>query len=86
VHRANSRADRTYSIPSYSGTVHLFKAKKQTFYIPEPLKYGWDRVALGGVVVHEVPGEHSNTFAPPNDKSFADLLQKSLNESRNINH
>jgi thioesterase domain-containing protein len=82
VHRANSRANRNYVIRPYNGIVHLFKAKKQTFYIPEPLKYGWDEVARGGVVVHEIPGEHSNTFAPPNDKYFADILQQTLNASR----
>lgn len=78
VHRANSRADRQYVIRPYNGTVHLFKAQKQTFYIADPVAYGWDKVARGGVVVHEVPGEHSSTFAPPNDKYFAELLQRSL--------
>jgi amino acid adenylation domain-containing protein len=82
VHRANSRANRNYVIRPYNRTVHLFKAQKQTFYIPEPENYGWDRVVKGGVVVHEIPGEHSNTFAPPNDKYFADILQRSLDESR----
>jgi amino acid adenylation domain-containing protein len=81
VHRANSRADRKYIIRPYPGTVHLFKASKQTFYITDPETYGWEKVAMGGVFIHNVPGEHSNTFAPPNDKYFADLLQKSLNDS-----
>ena len=83
VHRANRRANRNYVIRPYNGTVHLYKAKKQTFYIPEPEDYGWNRVAKGGVIVHEIPGEHSNTFAPPNDKYFANILQKSLDESMN---
>jgi hypothetical protein len=83
VHRANNRANRNYIIQPYNGTVHLYKALKQTFYIPEPLSYGWDRVAKGGVVIHEIPGEHSNTFAPPNDKYFAHILQQTLDASRN---
>jgi amino acid adenylation domain-containing protein len=83
VHRANHRANGNYIIRPYNGIVHLFKAQKQTFYIPEPENYGWDRVAKGGVVVHEIPGEHSNTFAPPNDKYFADILQKTLDQSMN---
>jgi len=80
VHKANSRADRNYVIKEYPGEVHLFKAKIQTFYITDPVNYGWDRVAKGGVRIHEIPGEHSNTFAPPNDKYFASVLQKHLNE------
>ena len=81
VHRANRRANLNYIVRPYNGTVHLYKAQKQTFYIPEPETYGWDRMAMGGVIIHEIPGEHSNTFAPPNDKYFASVLQKSLNES-----
>jgi thioesterase domain-containing protein len=81
VHRANLRANRNYNIQPYKGIVHLYKAKKQTFYISEPETYGWDRMAEGGVIIHEIPGEHSSTFAPPNDKYFANVLQKSLNES-----
>jgi thioesterase domain-containing protein len=81
VHRANLRADRNYIIKSYSGQVHLFKATHQTFYIVDPVSYGWNKYALGGVIIHEIPGEHSSTFAPPNDKHFASILQKSLDES-----
>jgi thioesterase domain-containing protein len=81
VHQANLRADHNYVVRPFDGTVHLYKAQKQTFYIKEPVTYGWDKMAKGGVVIHEIPGEHSSTFAPPNDKYFASVLQKSLNES-----
>jgi len=81
VHKANSRADRNYVIREYPGAVHLFKAQKQTFYITDPVAYGWDKMAKGGVFIHEIPGEHSNTFAPPNDKYFANVLQEHLNHS-----
>jgi thioesterase domain-containing protein len=81
VHRANLRAGRNYIIKPYSGCVHLFKATHQTFYIVDHVSYGWDKYALGGVIIHEVPGEHSSTFAPPNDKHFANILQKSLDET-----
>ncbi len=81
VHRANRRAGRRYYIKSYSGQVHLFKAEHQTFYISDPVNYGWDKYARGGVVIHEVPGEHSSTFAPPNDRYFSAILQRSLDET-----
>jgi thioesterase domain-containing protein len=81
VHRANLRAARRYILKPYIGTVHLFKAVQQTFYIPDPVNYGWDKYALGGVIIHEIPGEHSSTFAPPNDKHFSSILQRSLNET-----
>ncbi|MGE5424770.1 MAG: thioesterase domain-containing protein, partial [Syntrophothermus sp.] len=78
VHRANRKADREYVIKTYKGEVHLFKAKNQTFYIKDTMTYGWDKYAQGGVVIHEIPGEHSSIFAPPNDKYFADVLQRHL--------
>jgi amino acid adenylation domain-containing protein len=83
VHRANLRALRNYIIKPYNGTVHLYKAKKQTFYIQEPENYGWSKFSRGGVIVQVIPGEHSNTFAPPNDKYFADILQKNLDQCNN---
>jgi thioesterase domain-containing protein len=79
VHRANRRANRNYVIKPYTGSVHLFKAKKQTFYIVEPVNYGWDKYASGGVFIYEIPGEHSSIFAPPNDTYFAEVLQRHLN-------
>jgi thioesterase domain-containing protein len=81
VHRANRLADKNYIIKPYNGCVHLFKARHQTFYIVDPINYGWARYALGGVIIHEIPGEHSSTFAPPNDKHFGSILQKSLDET-----
>jgi amino acid adenylation domain-containing protein len=81
VHQANQKAGRNYIIRPFSGCVHLFRAQRQTFYIPDPVNYGWTNYALGGVVIHDVLGEHSTTFAPPNDKHFAYVLQKSLDET-----
>ena len=81
VHRANRRAGKKYITKPYNGCVHLFKANHQTFFIVDPVNYGWGPYALGGVVIHEIPGEHSSTFAPPNDKYFASILQKSLDET-----
>ena len=71
VHRANHLAGRRYVIKPYDGQVHLFKAEHQTFYIPDPINYGWDKYATRGVIIHEIPGEHSSTFAPPNDRHFS---------------
>ena len=58
--------------------VHLFRARTQTFYMDDYDYYGWRDFALKGVLVHDVPGEHSYIFAPPNDKEFAQKLQAVL--------
>jgi thioesterase domain-containing protein/acyl carrier protein/SAM-dependent methyltransferase len=59
--------------------VHLFRATIQTFYMDDYDFYGWPDFAMKGVHVHDVPGEHSYIFAPPNDKEFARKLQAVLN-------
>jgi thioesterase domain-containing protein/acyl carrier protein len=84
VHRANYEALEKYILPPYPGKLHLFRALNQSFYIKDPVLYGWDEFVGGGVEVLDIPGEHSRIFAPPNDKIFADALQKCLNET-NIN-
>ncbi|MEZ0487032.1 non-ribosomal peptide synthetase [Fibrella aquatica] len=58
--------------------VHLFRATTQTFYMDDYDYYGWRDFAMKGVHVHDVPGEHSYIFAPPNDKEFAQKLQAVL--------
>lgn len=64
-------------------TIDLFRAGKQMFYIEEPKTYGWNKYAQNGVVIENVPGEHSELFAPPNDAFFAKLLTDRLNEIEN---
>ncbi|WP_317171605.1 non-ribosomal peptide synthetase [Spirosoma profusum] len=63
--------------------VHVFKALIQTFYVADKDYYGWRNFARKGVHIHDVPGEHSYIFAPPNDKEFARILQKVLDSRGN---
>lgn len=79
----NYKALDNYIIRPADLKVTLFKAKLRTFYIDDFKCYGWKKYALKGMEVTEVPGEHNTTFAPPNDKMFADILQKKL-DSRKI--
>lgn len=69
-----------YVIKPSDVTVDLFRAAKQTFYIAEKKSYGWSKYALKGVEVHNVPGEHSRMFAPPNNVFFAKILTDRLND------
>lgn len=81
VHRANLQALDKYILSEYPGKLHLFRALDQSFYLKDPILYGWDKYVKGGVEVLDIPGEHSRIFAPPNDKYFADTLQKCLNQT-----
>ena len=79
VHRANWVAMEKYVLPPYPGKLTLFRAMHQTFYIQDPVNYGWDKF-VKEMVIHHIPGEHSTIFAPPYDNIFAQALQKALDE------
>lgn len=74
----NYKALDNYIIKPAAVKVTLFKAKLRTFYIEDFKYYGWKKYAINGIDVIEVPGDHNTTFAPPNDKLFANILQKKL--------
>jgi amino acid adenylation domain-containing protein len=78
---------KRYKIPKSEIEIDLFKAGKSSFYIYERENYGWEDFALKGVIKHIIPAEHSSLFAPPNDKLFAIITDKRLNEiESSINH
>lgn len=77
IAKANLEAVRSMSLRHYNGDLHLFRAKKRDFYLPDRKYLGWNTF-VEEVVIHEIPGEHSRIFAPPNDRQFAEVLQKCL--------
>lgn len=58
--------------------VDLFRVKERIYYLDDPIYLGWKDYATQGVNVHEVPGDHKTFLFPPNDKEFAEILQKTL--------
>lgn len=78
VRYANEIALANYILKPNNLKVHLFKASEQTFFIEEPVNYGWSSVALGGVELVPVDGTHNLIFAPPHDELFASKLQRCL--------
>ncbi len=81
IDEKNAEASYHYVLKPYDGEVHLFKAKKRTFYMDDFKFMGWKPYALKGVNVHDIPGAHNYLFAPPNDKYFASVLQKCLDDA-----
>jgi len=69
-----------YIIKPAAIQIDLFKAGKVTFYILNRKDYGWSKFCLKGMVTHTLAGEHTQIFAPPNDKNFAEILDKRLAE------
>lgn len=84
VREANDRAMSKYIMKPANLKVHLFKARKQEFFILDPVYYGWDKFALKGMEIIELPGNHSMIFAPPADQVFGEKLQAAIDESLKI--
>ncbi len=76
---------KQYRIKKAPVKLHLFKAAKATFYIPDRKRYGWGKFASEGVVQHTIPGEHSTMFAPPNDSLFSEILDRALTSAEPVN-
>ncbi|GAB3904436.1 hypothetical protein GCM10028803_33870 [Larkinella knui] len=78
VNETNIIAARNYRLVPQEIKITLFRAEKQLAYKEDFEFLGWKPFALKGVEVHQVPGDHVNLFTPPNDKAFARMLQKVL--------
>ncbi len=74
----NELAWRRYALAPAPVAIELFRASRRTFYMPDFEFLGWQPFALKGITVHDMPGEHSYMFAPPNDQEFAAILQARL--------
>lgn len=81
VRLANEMALAKYVIRPDDLEVTLFKAKEQTFFISDPVTYGWKELALKGAEVIAVEGTHSTIFSEPHGARFAKLLQTVLDRS-----
>lgn len=71
--------NRYYMAPTHL-KIDLFKAKNNDNFLNDRKYLGWGKVALDGVIIHDVPGDHLNIFRDPNVIEFAKLFQKVLDE------
>jgi thioesterase domain-containing protein/acyl carrier protein len=73
-----------YHLKPQNFEVDLFRSKDDTNYKLDPTHLGWEKAALKGITIHNIPGNHLEIVAPPNDKVLARMLQEILDE-RHIN-
>jgi thioesterase domain-containing protein len=62
----------------YPGLVTLLRAEAAASTAGEDPRWGWDRVARGGVELHLVPGGHHDLLKEPNVARIAATLQACL--------
>ena len=76
-----SFAKEQYIIKPKDIKIEYIKPEERLNYIDDPKYFGWKEIALKGISVYEVPGEHETMFESPNNKKFAETLQKILNNT-----
>lgn len=74
-------AYRNYKLTPYNGTIDLFRAQKQMYYLPDVKELGWRPFAKQGLNIHNIPGDHGSIFMNPDVKEFAKKLQECLDEA-----
>jgi amino acid adenylation domain-containing protein len=67
--------------PTVSGRITVFRVHKQPFVYIRDAQLGWGARALGGVEVHEVPGEHETIFREPHVQVLAEELGACLSRT-----
>ena len=75
---ANLQASRQYVCQPYAGRVTLLRARTRPLFRPAPADLGWGKLALGGVDVHIVPGNHGTILRPPYVQHLGQHLQAAL--------
>jgi amino acid adenylation domain-containing protein len=83
IEKANMRAERAYVAKPYPGRVTLFWCNDWSFRVCHDTRLAWSDVAIGGLEVHVVPGNHKTMWEMPNAGTFAEKIRRSL---QNANH
>src|SRR5690606_35330656 len=81
VNDAYEQAFKTYKGKPLNTKITLLKAKTRVFYVEDPKLYGWKKLAMNGIEVHTMKGDHTTFLMPPNEMAFARKLQSLLNEN-----
>ncbi|HEU4432688.1 MAG TPA: thioesterase domain-containing protein, partial [Pyrinomonadaceae bacterium] len=76
------KALREYVPGVYPGRVTLFRASKQPAGYNTDRDLGWEKLAAGGVEVHEIPGYHGSIVMEPRVRILAERLQACLFQSQ----
>ena len=78
--KMNNIAMNKYHIKPQDIKVDLFRVESDIYYRHDNTYLGWKDIALKGVAVHDIPGNHNELFSPPNDKNSAEILQHVLDQ------
>ncbi|GAB1858555.1 amino acid adenylation domain-containing protein [Flavobacteriaceae bacterium MHTCC 0001] len=78
--KMNEIASNKYHLVPKNIKIDLFRVEDATYYMHDNEYLGWKEIALNGVDIHEIPGDHNELFSPPNDRKSAMILQDILDQ------
>jgi amino acid adenylation domain-containing protein len=67
-----------YRPRAYPGRVTLFRTRAQHVFSPHGVDKGWGRLAIKGVEIKRIPGNHVNLYEQPHVQVLAEQLRDSL--------
>ncbi|WP_348799929.1 non-ribosomal peptide synthetase [Flavobacterium adhaerens] len=67
-----------YQLRPQNFKIDLFRSKDDLNHKLDPTYLGWKKAALEGIAIHNIPGNHYDIVAPPNDIILAGMLQEIL--------
>jgi len=70
-----------YEIQPADIKVSLLRVTKRLYHLDDPVYLGWKPFAKKGIDIYLVPGDHGSILHPPNDRDFARVLQKALDNN-----
>ena len=80
INRKHDIAYKNYELTPYDGTIDLFRVTHRMYHLDDPEYFGWKSLALKGLKVHDIPGDHSTFLLSPNVEKFAEVLTGTLKE------
>ena len=82
VTETNYQAFRDYVPKPYSGAAVVFRAVKQGPLTANSSDLGWGKLALGGVEIIDVPGEHLTMLSSLHADAVAEKLRIRLEQAQ----
>jgi amino acid adenylation domain-containing protein len=80
VETANNLACDDYIVRPYSGDITIFIAAENLRPMKTLLRRAWRQVSMGGLAIHETPGNHRTLIDPPHHGALAEKLRSCLRE------
>jgi len=82
VRKGIQQAGARYTATPYEGSVVLFRASRKSLRGTHDPYAGWKELALGGLEIHEIPGDHVGIVLEPQVRILARHLRNCIEQAQ----